>query len=588
MASPAQPIERKLAAIFAADVAGYSRLMGQDEAGTLRTLAAHREIMDRLIGEHRGRIANTAGDSVLAEFPSVVDAVQCAVEVQKALAEANEGVPEDRQMSFRIGVHVGDVMVRGGDLFGEGVNIAARLQSISEPGALCLSGAAYDYVKQLVPLAFRDLGPQAVKNIGQPVRAYGTRVGGREQTAERKALPLPDKPSIAVLPFGNMSADLEQEYFADGVVEEIVTALSRIKWLFVIAPTSSFTYKGRGVDVKQVGRELGVRYVLEGSLRKLGNRVRITGQLIEAASGAHLWAGRFDGDVSSIFELQDEVTERVVGAIEPSLRDAEIERTRNKPTENLDAYDLYLRGQFELTQLSRETYAAAADLFRRAITMDPNYSDAYAGLVDTVGRSFGMGWIDDYEWTANEICQAARRAITTDPENATSLASAAWALALFGGYFDEALELAARAVQLHPNSAYVRTHAGFVHAYAGESDQALAHFILGRRMNPVDPRGWITYIGLATAHFFARRFEEAEKAARRGIAQMVRNIGSRRLLAAALAHLDRVEEAREVARELLTLQPNLTVSFNRRFPRYRHPGMTELLIEGLRKAGLPE
>jgi len=588
MPSPAQPIERKLAAIFAADVAGYSRLMGQDEVGTLRTLASHREIMDRLIAEHRGRIANTAGDSVLADFPSVVDAVQCAVEVQKALAEANEGVPEDRQMSFRIGVHVGDVMVRGGDLFGEGVNIAARLQSISEPGALCLSGAAYDYVKQLVPLAFRDLGPQAVKNIGQPVRAYGTRVGGREQTAERKALPLPDKPSIAVLPFGNMSADLEQEYFADGVVEEIVTALSRIKWLFVIAPTSSFTYKGRGVDVKQVGRELGVRYVLEGSLRKLGNRVRITGQLIEAASGAHLWAGRFDGDVSSIFELQDEVTERVVGAIEPSLRDAEIERTRNKPTENLDAYDLYLRGQFELTQLSRETYAAAADLFRRAITMDPNYSDAYAGLVDTVGRSFGMGWIDDYEWTVNETCQAARRAITTDPENATSLASAAWALALFGGYFDEALELAARAVQLHPNSAYVRTHAGFVHAYAGESDQALAHFILGRRMNPVDPRGWITFIGLATAHFFARRFEEAEKAARRGIAQMVRNIGSRRLLAAALAHLDRVEEAREVARELLTLQPNLTVSFNRRFPRYRHPWMTELLIEGLRKAGLPE
>src|SRR5829696_5711383 len=501
MPSPAQPIERKLAAIFAADVAGYSRLMGQDEAGTLRTLAAHREIMDRLIGEHRGRIANTAGDSVLAEFPSVVDAVQCALEVQKALAEANEGVPEDRQMSFRIGVHVGDVMVRGGDLFGEGVNIAARLQSISEPGALCLSGAAYDYVKQLVPLAFRDLGPQAVKNIGQPVRAYGTRVGGREQTAERKALPLPDKPSIAVLPFGNMSADLEQEYFADGVVEEIVTALSRITWLFVIAPTSRFTYKDRGVDVKQVGRELGVRYVLEGSLRKLGNRVRITGQLIEAATGAHLWAGRFDGDVSSIFELQDEVTERVVGAIEPSLRDAEIERTRNKPTENLDAYDLYLRGQFELTQLSRETYAAAADLFRRAITMDPNYSDAYAGLVDTVGRSFGMGWIDDYEWTANEICQAARRAITTDPENATSLASAAWALALFGGYFDEALELAARAVQLHPNSAYVRTHAGFVHAYAGESDQALAHFILGRRMNPVDPPGFTIFVGLGVAHF---------------------------------------------------------------------------------------
>src|SRR5215217_6861391 len=265
MASPAQPIERKLAAIFAADVAGYSRLMGEDEVGTMRALADHREVMDRLITQHRGRIANTAGDSVLAEFPSVVDAVQCAVEVQKALAEANEGVPENRRMSFRIGVHVGDVMVRGGDLFGEGVNIAARLQLLAEPGALCVSGVAYDYVKQSVPLTFHDLGLQAVKNIAQPIRAYATRVGGREQTAGLKSLPLPNKPSVAVLPFTNMSGDPEQEYFADGVVEEIVTALSRIKWLFVIARNSSFTYKGKAVNLKQVGRELGIRYVLEGS-----------------------------------------------------------------------------------------------------------------------------------------------------------------------------------------------------------------------------------------------------------------------------------------------------------------------------------
>jgi adenylate cyclase len=588
MPDPAQPIERKLAAIFAADVAGYSRLMGEDEVGTLRRLAAHREIMDRLIGEHRGRIANTAGDSVLADFPSVVDAVQCAVEVQQALAEANEGVPENRRMSFRIGVHVGDVMVRGGDLFGEGVNIAARLQSIAEPGALCVSGVAYDYVKQSVPFTFYDLGPQGVKNIDQPVRAYATRLGGTGRTVELKSLPLPDRPSIAVLPFANMSGDPEQEYFADGVVEEIVTALSHIKWLFVIAPTSSFTYKGRAVDLKQIGRELGVRYILEGSLRKLGNRVRIAGQLIEAATGAHLWADRFDGELSNIFELQDEVAERVVGAIEPSLRSAEIERTRSKPTENLDAYDLYLRGQFELTQLSQETYVAAADLFRRAIALDPNYSDAHAALADSVGRSFAMGWIDDYEWARHETCQAARRAITSDPENATSLASAAWALALFEGHFDEALELADRAVRLHPNSAWVHTQAGFVHTYAGESDPAVAHFLIARRLSPVDPRGFITFVGLGVAHFVARRFEEAEKAARRGIAQMTRNTASRRLLAASLAHLGRVEEAREVVKELLILQPKFTLSFTRRFPRYRPSWMPELLIDGLRKAGVPE
>jgi len=562
--------------------------MGQDEVATMRTLTEHREVMDRLIAQHRGRIANTAGDSVLAEFPSVVDAVKCAVEVQTALAEANEVAPEDRRMTFRIGVHVGEVMVRGGDLFGEGVNIAARLQTLSEPGGLCVSGVAHDYVKQAVPLPVRDLGLHAFKNIGQSVRAYASRVGSREQTLELKSLPLPDKPSIAVLPFTNLSGDPEQEYFADGVVEEIVTALSRIKWLFVIAPTSSFTYRGRAVDVKQVGRELGVRYVLDGSLRKLGNRVRIGGQLIEAATGAHLWADRFDGELSNIFELQDEVTERVVGAIEPNLRSAEFERTRSKPTENLDAYDLYLRGQFELTQLSREAYAAAADLFRRAIALDPNYSDACAGLVDSVGRSFAMGWIDDYESTLNETCQAARRAITSDPENATSLASAAWALALFAGHFDEALELADRAVQLHPNSAWVHTQAGFVHTYAGESDPAVAHFAVARRLNPVDPRGFVTFVGLGVAHFQARRFEEAEKAARRGIAQMTRNTASRRLLAASLAHLGRVEEAREVVKELLILHPKYTLSFTRRFPRYRLPWMPELLIEGLRKAGIPE
>src|SRR5829696_727372 len=348
MPDPAQPIERKLAAIFAADVAGYSRLMGRDGVGTLRRLSTHREIMDRLIGEHRGRIANTAGDSVLAEFPSVVDAVQCAVEVQQALADANEVVPEDRRMSFRIGVHVGDVMVRGADLLGDGVNVAARLQVLSAPGGVCLSGEAHQYARKVLPFDYEDLGHRAVRNIEEPIRVFRVASIGQQireaKPSSGQRLPLPDKPSIAVMPFTNMSGDPEQEYFADGIVEDIITALSRLRWLFVIARNSSFTYKGRAVDVKQVGRELGVRYVLEGSVRRAATRLRIAGQLLEASTGAHLWADRFEGDLEQVFELQDQATSSVVGAIAPKLQQAEIERAGRKPTESLDAYDTLLRG----------------------------------------------------------------------------------------------------------------------------------------------------------------------------------------------------------------------------------------------------
>jgi adenylate cyclase len=294
-----QRLERRLAAIFAADVAGYSRLMSEDEAGTLRALAASRDIMDGLIGEHGGRIANTAGDSVLAEFPSAVDAVQCAVAVQEKLAKADAGVSEHRRLQFRIGVHVGDVVVRGVDLLGDGVNVAARLEGLAEPGGIAISGAAHGYVRKALPLAYSDLGEQHVKNIDEPIRTYAVAVGLPASTASTasvlKPLPLPDKPSVAVLPFTNMSGDPEQEYFADGMVEDIITALSRFKSLFVIARNSTFTYKGRAVDVKQVARELGVRYVLAGSIRNNGDRLRITGQLIDARTGAHLWAERFDG-----------------------------------------------------------------------------------------------------------------------------------------------------------------------------------------------------------------------------------------------------------------------------------------------------
>ena len=347
-------VKRRLAAIFAADVEGYSRLMGADEVATLDALTARREILDGLIASHGGRIANTAGDSVLAEFGSAVDAVRCAMEAQDALAKANSTLPENRQINFRIGVHVGDVMVRAGDLFGDGVNIAARLQTLAKAGGLCVFGVTYDQVRKILPLEFADLGSQTVKNIEEPIRAYevnaqseGASSGLKDvlSAGDRKPLPLPDKPSIAVLPFQNMSGDPEQEYFADGMVEEIITALSRNKQLFVIARNSSFTFKGKAVDIKQVARDLGVRYVLEGSVRKSGNRIRITGQLIDAASGAHLWADRYDGALEDVFELQDQVAASVVGAIEPSMTQAEMERAKRKPTSSLDAYDYYLRAQ---------------------------------------------------------------------------------------------------------------------------------------------------------------------------------------------------------------------------------------------------
>jgi TolB-like protein/class 3 adenylate cyclase len=341
-------VERRLAAILAADVEGYSRLMGTDEVSTLRDLTQRRTILDGLIAAHRGRIANTAGDSVLAEFGSAVDAVQCAVEAQAALTEANSELSPDRQINFRIGVHVGDVMIRGGDLFGDAVNIAARLQTLASEGGTCISGVAHDQVRKILPFAFADLGAQQVKNIEEPVRAFAVTAKGTAGAVyppvsspapldNHKPLQLPDKPSIAVLPFQNMSGDPEQEYFADGMVEDIITALSQFKSLFVIARNSSFTYKGKAVDIKRVGQELGVRYVLEGSVRKARGNVRITGQLVDAATGAHLWAERFDGSLQDVFELQDQVTTSVIGAVAPELEHAELERAKRKPIENLDA-----------------------------------------------------------------------------------------------------------------------------------------------------------------------------------------------------------------------------------------------------------
>jgi adenylate cyclase len=426
----AHRVERKLSAIFAADVEGYSRLMGRDEVGTLRTLTTYRGIIDRLIASHRGRIFNTAGDSILADFASAVDAVECAVEIQEAIARANTDQPAGEQMRFRIGVHVGDIIVQGDNLFGDAVNIAARLEALAEPGGICVSGAVRDHIGPKLAVGFVDLGEQQVKNIAQPIKAY--RISGDISPTDApllgSSLPLPDKPSIAVLPFANMSGDPEQDYFADGMVEEIITALSRIRWLFVIARNSSFTYKGQPVNVKQIGRELGVRYVLEGSVRKAGQRLRITGQLVDALAGTHLWADRFDGSLEDVFEFQDRVASSVAGVIEPTLQAAEIRRSSERPTNDVTAYDLYLRAYAMVVSPARRIREALR-LLDEAVERDPNYGAALAWAAVCRFLLCHDGQSEDLEADRRKGIDLARRALQVADDNPGVLANAALALA---------------------------------------------------------------------------------------------------------------------------------------------------------------
>jgi adenylate cyclase len=545
--------------------------------------------MDRLIADHGGRIANTAGDSVLAEFPSAVDAVQCAVTVQEAITQATQDTPEGSRLQFRIGVHVGDVMVRGGDLLGDGVNIAARLEGLADPGGVCISEATYSYVRKTLPLAFTDLGLQTVKNIEEPVRAYAMKAisPAAHGMAETKPLPVPDRPSIAALPFTNMSPDPEQEFFADGMTEDIITGLSRLRWLFVIARNSTFTYKGKAVDVRQVARELGVRYVLEGSVRASGKRIRVTGQLIDAETGKHIWAEKYDRLLEDVFAVQDEITEGVLAAIEPNLRSAEIERAQRKSSENLQAYDLYLRALSELYPLTEESYRRAERYLRSAVELDPDYSDAWAGLADCLCWLSVNGWNENWEQDNQDACSAGNRAVSSDPENGIALSTYAFALAVLSGEFDEALELAERALRVQPNSVHVRNYCGWVFIYNGEAERAIAQFETARRQNPLDPRAYVTHMGLAAATFFARRFNESIRWSRRALLDAPSSHPARRYLAAALAHLGQSDEAKRVVEDLLVLQPNSTLTRARTNP-FIHSWMADLYVGGLALAGLPD
>src|SRR6202521_5103925 len=505
-------VERRLAAILAADVAGYSRLMGANEEATLAQLkSVRRALVDPTIAAHRGRIVKTTGDGMLVEFASAVDAARCAVEVQQGVALENVNVPQQARIEFRIGIHVGDIIFDDNDICGDGVNIAARLEGIAEAGGVCMSDDAYRQIRGKVEIACDDMGLQPLKNIAEPMRAWRVRLTGQSSYAvesgsavsQPQALPLPDKPSIAVLPFANMSGDPEQEYFADGMVEEIITALSRIRWLFVIARNSSFTYKGRAMDVKQVGRELGVRYALEGSVRKAANRVRITGQLIDTATGAHLWADRFDGALEDIFDLQDQVTANVVGAIAPKLEQAELERAKRKPTESLHAYDYFLRGMANFYQRTAVANTEALGLFRRAIELDPEFASAYAMAAWCYVWRKLNGWMIDRVQETAEAARLARRAVDLGQDDAVALSRGGHTLGFILGDLDSAVVFIDRALVLNPNLAEAWLFSGWMRTYRGELDVAIEHHARAMRLIPLDPSLFQMQAGTAFAHLLA-------------------------------------------------------------------------------------
>jgi adenylate cyclase len=575
---PVQTVERKLAAIFAADIAGYSRLMARDEVATLARLKACRAIIDGLIASHRGRIFNTAGDSVVADFASAVDAVQCAVAVQAAIVTENAGRAGDELMQFRIGVHVGDVIVEGSNLLGDSVNIAARLEALAEPGSIYVSAPARDHIGNKLPLAFDDLGDQQVKNIPQAIRVY--RVQAETLAAKPiAALPLPDKPSIAVLPFQNMSGDPEQEFFVDGMVEEIITALSRIRWLFVIARNSTFTYKGQAVDVKQVGRELGVLYVLEGSVRKAGQRVRITGQLIDATTGAHLWADRFDGSLEDVFELQDKIAVSVAGVIEPALQAAEMRRSAARPTIDLTAYDLYLRALAVFFPIRKEGLITALELLEQAIAIDRYYGPALSWAALCHLRLVTESWTEAPEDDKKKGIELARRALQVEENDPRVLANVAVVLANFGEDIGAMMGLVDRALTLNPSFARGWNLSGLLRVFAGQHDLAIEHIETALRLSPRERVG-VPLAVIGAAYFFKRQFDEAEAKLLRAIQESPETPTPYRTLAACYVHMGRLDEARAIVARLRAITPLVVPSE----VAYRNPEDRELFLSGLRLA----
>ena len=580
-------MERRLTAILAADVVGYSRLMELDEVGTLAALKTYRkELIDPAIAEHRGRIVKLMGDGTLVEFASVVDAVTCAVAIQTGTAQRRTGALEDRRIDLRIGVHLGDIIVEGEDIYGEGVNVAARLEGLAEAGGICRSGDAYRQVRGKVEANFEDLGEREVKNLAEPIRAYRIAIEGStpvHSPAATRPLPLPDRPSIAVLSFTNMSGDPEQEYFSDGITEDIITGLSKNPDLFVISRHSTFAFKGQSVKVKDISRELGVRYVLEGSIRKVGQRIRVTAQLIDATTDRHLWAERYDREMEDVFAVQDEIVGNIlhnVGAAGGKLEQSARAAAMHKDTNNLRAYDYYLRGKEHVYRFRDDGFAEARELYEKAIELDPEFARAHSALAFMCTRWTNFG-AENPEGLFAKALELARRAVHLDPSDYR----AHWTLGfvyLFKRQQAQAIAEFERANALNPNDAGLMAHMADALTYVGRSEDAVELAKEAVRLNPNCPEFY--YQNLAAAYYLLHRYDEALVT----LQQIAVPADARRQLAITYAQLGRLEEAHAEANEFLKFYPNFSIKRWAKTEPYTNPADLEHYIDGLRKAGLPD
>ncbi len=584
-----QRVQRRLAAILSADVVGYSRMMERDEKGTLvRLKSLRREVFQPKIKQHGGRIFKTTGDGALVEFQSAVDAVESAIEIQRAVAARNEHLASGLRLTLRIGVSLGDVIVEGGgDLYGNGVNVAARMQILAEPGGICISGNVHEHVGKALDVGFEDLGNQNVKNLDRPIRCYRVhpKVGREACTGAQvdSAPQTPDKRSIAVLPFQNMSGDREQEYFADGISEDIITALSKISQLFVVARNSSFMFKGKSVRVQEASSSLGVRYILEGSVRKAGNRIRITAQLVDGITGGHLWAERFDRDLTDIFSVQDEVTREIVSALALNLTEGERQRLGSEHTDNVEAYDCFLRGREHWWRQMKEPNKQARELLQRAVELDAKFVPAYALLASAHVRDYSNQWSEAPQLSLERAHEAASRAVALND----NYPYAHWALATVYVWMrrhGQAIREAERAISLDPNFADGHVVLGFALLYAGRPEEAIACFDRGIALDPHFRDIQLHF--QAQARFQMGRYEEAIGFLKRRLVRNPDTDISRVLLAACYGHLGRLDEARATWEELLRINPNYSLEHRRKVLPYKNSGDFELLVDGLRKAGL--
>jgi adenylate cyclase len=587
-------LPRKLAAILYADVAGYSRLTGEDEEGTHRRLSEYLDLISDAVEEHQGRVVHYAGDAVLADFATVTEALACSTSMQRELARRNQDLPDQRKVQFRIGVNLGEVIVDRDDIYGDGVNVAARLESLAEPNGICISDSVRTAAGKKLDLSYEFMGEQRVKNIEEPVRAYRVIMEGKRKpnsvSTEKPALNVPDKPSIAVLPFDNMSGDPEQEYFADGISEDLITALSKIRWFFVIARNSSFTYKGQAVEVTRVAEELGVRYVIEGSVRKAGNRVRISAQLIDATTGRHVWAERYDRSLADIFELQDEMTQTIVGAVEPELSEAERVRAMRKPPGNLDAWETYQRGLWHLWSFTKEDMTEAQRLFQKVHELDPTFAiahayESYSHYLDTM-----LGFAKEPEKSLAAASTAANKALALDDKDPVAHFALGRVYMLQGTHDASVAELE-KALDLNPSFAQAHHGLGFALVLSARVEEAAESLDKAIRLSPRDPVLWGTMCFRSIACNLLQQYEAAVDWARRAVHEP-RAVGggywAHAVLASALGNLGQTAEAREAVHEALQRKPDLSLAYLETTLPTKQPGGLELYLDGLRKAGLPD